>query len=186
MRKINQYRTTYYKEIAASVTLLFVAFMTVAHSHASTADERTYIREETPITVEVTVTETLSDKDVIVAKIRAHFPRNADVMVAIAQAESHLNPEAIGYNCFYNKDETTVYTTRVSGSHSTHCKPSHRAFAWSIDCGILQRNYVGAKTCPDITIDEHLEDVANLSRKQGLTAWSSYNNNSYKKYLANN
>lgn len=35
-------------------------------------------------------------------------------------------------------------------------------------------------------LNEHLEDVANLSKKQGLQAWVTYNTGAYKKYLAKN
>lgn len=179
MNKINQYRTTYYKEVAAAFTVFFILFVVLATNYADTLDERTYVREETPITVEVT----LSEKDVIIAKIKANFPRNGEVVVAIAKAESRLNPNAVGYNCYYNSDETKVYTTRVKGAHSTHCKRGHEKYSWSIDCGILQKNYVGLKSCPTVTIDEHLKEVAELSRSQGLSAWSAYNNESYKKFL---
>ena len=106
-------------------------------------------------------------------------------MIPIAYAESGLDPKAQGFNCFYNKDETVVYSTRVKGSHSTACKPSHRVYAWSVDCFALQRNYIG-KVCPKgVTLDQHLKEVADLSRVQGLKAWSSYNEGKHIKHLAN-
>lgn len=118
-------------------------------------------------------------------KIRHYFPRNWKTMIAIAHAESNMNHEAVGYNCYYNKTKTIVYSERVKGAHSAACKKEHRIYAWSVDCGVLQRNYKG-KECPDVSVDEHLEDVANLSRKQGLQAWVTYNTGAYKKYLAKN
>lgn len=181
MRKINQYRNTYYKELAASVTLLFCIFLILAsHDYSNTDVYVAPVKEvEQPVIVEVVV---LSERDVIIAKIKTYFPRNAETMVAIAQAESHLNPGAVNYNCYYNKDETVVYSYRAKSTHSTQCKPSHRTYAWSVDCGILQRNYVG-KICPVTTIDQHLQDVAELSRKQGLQAWAAYNSGAYLRYM---
>lgn len=118
-------------------------------------------------------------------KIKEYFPRNWKTMIAIAHAESNMNHDAVGYNCYYNKKETVVYLERIKGSHSTACKKEHRKYAWSVDCGILQRNHKG-RECPDVSVDEHLEDVANLSKKQGLQAWVTYNTGAYKKYLAKN
>ena len=117
-------------------------------------------------------------------KIQQYFPRSWKTMIAIAHAESQMNPKAKGWNCYYNKDETIVYSTRVKGAHSTACKPSHRNLAYSVDCNILQRNVKG-QVCPEQTLDEHLQEVAELSRVQGLSAWSAYNNKSYLKYLNN-
>ncbi len=106
-------------------------------------------------------------------------------MIAIAYAESRMNENAKGWNCYYNKDETIVYSTRVKGSHSTGCKKQHRKYAWSVDCGVLQLNTKG-QVCPNETLDEHLEKVATLSKSQGFGAWVAYKNNSYKKYLTSN
>ncbi len=140
----------------------------------------TYVREEEafPVMKPVVVIPepTLEDK------IREYFPRSHKTMVAVAYAESGMSMKATGYNCYYNKDETIVYETRVKGSHSTACKKEHRKYSWSVDCFALQKNYPGRKTCPSgITVDMHLREVAELSKVQGLQAWSSFNE---KKHLA--
>ena len=118
----------------------------------------------------------------IESKIKQHFPKSHVTMIAIAHAESGLNENAKGWNCYYNKNESIVYSTRVKGSHSTACKVPHRKYAWSVDCGVLQLNVKG-QVCPNETLDEHLEKVATLSKSQGFNAWEAYKNNSYKKYL---
>ena len=121
-------------------------------------------------------------KEDIKLKIKEYFPRSHKTMVAIAYAESNLNPNAQGFNCFYNKDETVVYPTRVKGSHSTACKPAHRVYAYSTDCNVLQKNVKG-QVCPKQTLDEHLQEVAELSKVQGLSAWSSFKQGKHLKYL---
>lgn len=113
-------------------------------------------------------------KKVIEDKIKYYFPRSWEDMIPVAYAESGLRPDAKNWNCYYNKDETIVYTTKVKGSHSTSCKKSHRVYAWSLDCGIMQLN-TRAKSCPNETIDEHLQKAADLSRIQGKKAWVTFN-----------
>lgn len=129
------------------------------------------------VPVVVTPPPTIEDK------IREYFPKSWPTMIAIAHAESHMKMTAQGFNCFYNKYETVVYQTRVKGAHSAACKPGHRKYAYSTDCFVLQRNYKGQKCPQGVTIDEHLEEVAELSKRQGLEAWSAFNNGSYKKHL---
>jgi len=118
----------------------------------------------------------------IEARIKLHFPRSYVTMIAIAKAESRLSITAKNYNCFYNDDMSIVYKTRVKGSHSTSCKKEHRSYSYSVDCNVLQRNIQGQK-CPIQTLDEHLEDVAKLSRIQGKEAWSAYNAGLHLPYL---
>lgn len=127
------------------------------------------------------VVETRLTKADIENKIKFYFPRSWPTMIPIAYAESGLNINAKGYNCYYNQDKTIVYATRVKGSHSTACKPSHRSFAYSVDCNVLQRNVKG-QVCPKKTLDEHLKEVADLSRVQGLQAWSSFNQGKHLAY----
>lgn len=212
MKKINQYKRTYYKEQGAAIAIAFVGFLFYCNL-AQAEEELKYIRHtettvsveivqekvEDPVQVTVTtaVTATTSEKDVIVSKIRAYFPKNADTMVAIAKAESRLDHTAKGYNCYYNKTiynkdgtvkteaGTVVYESWNKNVYSTHCKVPHRKYAYSVDCGVLQKNYKGQQ-CPEMDLDDHLQVVRDLSLVQGLEAWSAYNNGSYKKYLTKN
>lgn len=119
----------------------------------------------------------------IEARIVKFFPKSNKTMVAIAKAESGLNINAKNWNCFYNEDKSIVYRTRVKGSHSTSCKKEHRSFSYSVDCNVLQRNVQG-QVCPKQTLDEHLADVAKLSKVQGLQAWSVFNNGLHERHLA--
>jgi hypothetical protein len=123
-------------------------------------------------------------KDAVKNKIKEYFPNSYIIMTAIANAESHFNNDAMNWNCYYNKDKSIVYTTRVKGSHSTFCKPEHRKYSWSIDCFVFMKNYVGLKECPkDITLDEHLAEMAVLSKQRGFQPWSSYNAGVHEEYL---
>lgn len=161
-----------------SVTILWCA---VAGSYSN--EDTTYTAEKqvvatsTPVIRKVLTTE---------EKIMQHFPRNGKTMIAVAHAESRMSMDAKGYNCYYNKDESIVYTTKVKGSHSRACKVPHRKYAWSVDCFVLQKNYRGQECPQGVTLDEHLQEVADLSRVQGLEAWSSYNDGKHLVYLDNN
>lgn len=139
----------------------------------------TYVREPDPVmkpvVVEVKKVESIEDK------IMHYFPRNGKTMIAVAKAESHMNPNAVGYNCYYYQGKAT--TTPIKGG-SKACKVEDRHLAWSRDCGILQLN-TKAKSCPKETIDEHLQRAADLSRQQGLDAWVAYQNGAHEKHLAN-
>lgn len=173
MRKINQYKRTYYKEYGALVTFIFITFLSL-----TPIEDQVYVREVKP--VEATVVEV--KEETMEQKIVKHFPRSHKTMIAIAYAESGMKMEAKGFNCYYNDDMTIVYETRVKGSHSAACKPSHRKYAWSVDCFALQRNYKGQECPKGVTVDAHLEEVAELSKVQGLQAWSSFNNGRYLAY----
>ena len=122
----------------------------------------------------------------IESKIKLHFPKSYHTMIAVAYAESGLNHNSQNWNCWYNKDETIVYSSKVQGSHSTSCKKSHRVYSWSIDCGTLMKNYIGITQCPNVSVDEHLKEMAELSKSRGFNPWFGYTNGSYKKYLAQN
>jgi len=123
-------------------------------------------------------------KPTIEDKIRQYFPRSWRDMVAIAHAESGMQENAKNWNCWYNKDKTIVYATKVKGSHSAACKKQHRAYSYSVDCGILQLNVKG-KECPIEDIDTHLEKAAELSKVQGKQAWVVYKTGAYRKHLNN-
>jgi hypothetical protein len=174
MRKINQYKRTYYKEVGALIGFMFGTLLAITPGYETYTAEPQVIATTTPV-----VKKQLTIED----KIRSHFPKSHKTIIAIAHAESGMNNNAIGYNCYYNSDETIVYETKVKGSHSRACQPNHRKYSWSVDCFLLQKNYPGRKTCPkDVTLDQHLKEVAELSRVQGLSAWTSYTNGSYLTY----
>ena len=109
-------------------------------------------------------------KEAIVCKIKEVFPEEPEVMIAIAIAESKLNNEAIGYNCYYE-------------GKSKACKPEDRAKAWSVDCYVMQQNFPNRKTCPQMTLNEHLKDVRAMYDKRGLSPWCTYKDKLHLKYL---
>lgn len=182
MRKINQYKTTYNKEIGAFIGLIICFVVFVMPGMREKGVE--YYISEPKVFMEPVVVE---PEPSLEEKIKEYFPRSHKTMIAIAHAESRMRMDAIGYNCYYNADETIVYKTRVAKSHSAACKKEHREYAWSVDCFALQKNYVGRKTCPEgVTVDMHLREVAELSKVQHFNAWVAYKNGSYKKFLASN
>ncbi len=183
MKKINQYKRTYNKERGVLLGLV-IAFVIGVLPNLSDMGKEVYVREEVAVHIQATVPETKDNtpsKKEIEEKIKYYFPRSWKTMIPIAYAESGMSTTAKGYNCFYNKDETIVYSTRVKGSHSTACKPSHRVYAYSVDCNVLQRNVKG-QICPKQTLDEHLKEVAELSKIQGFKAWSSFNQGKHLAY----
>ena len=113
----------------------------------------------------------------IKARIEQGFGENSKIITAIFMHESFLKVDSKGYNChYYNKD---------GKRYSTSCKTvEDRAKAWSVDCGIAQINISG-KTCPKylLTLEGGITAAEKKYKEQGLLAWSSYKNGSYKKYL---
>lgn len=166
-----------------SVSIALVIGLLWVYSPAEYED--VYVAEPVKEVEQVKVTKQELTKKDIEEKIKFYFPRSYPTMTAVAYAESGLNHNSQNWNCWYNKDETIVYSRKVKGSHSTSCKKSHRAYSWSIDCGTLMKNYIAIKTCPDVSVDEHLKEMAELSKARGFNPWFGYTNGSYKKYLAN-
>lgn len=163
-----------------SITIVWCAVMGY---HAD--DDNTYVREPDEMAVFMTAT-VVEPEPTIEEKFQQYFPKNHRTMLAIAKAESGLNESAQNWNCWYNKDETIVYKSKVKGSHSTSCKKQDRKHAWSMDCNILQASYIGVKECPKLTIDQHLKEMAELSKVQGFGAWFSWRDGKHLKYLASN
>lgn len=171
-------RVLNWRTVVLSATIVFCA---VLGSHVN--DDNMYVKDQDVFMKPVVVVP----EPTIEEKIKEYFPRNWKTMIAVAHAESHMNMNAVGYNCYMNEDETIVYKTKVAGSHSGSCPKKWRSYAWSVDCFILQRNYPGRKTCPEgVTIDMHLRESAELSRVQGLSAWVTYNTKTHERYLATN
>lgn len=153
-------------------------------SHYGNMDN-TYTREH-PVTVTVTVTKVVpSQPETVEEKIIRYFPRSNVTMLAIAKAESNLNNNAINYNCWYDK-KGKISTTYVKGGGRS-CKVEDRKYSFGVDCFVLQSHYPGRKTCPkNVTIDQHLQEMAELSKKRSFQPWSSYNQGLHTKYLAIN
>ena len=94
-----------------------------------------------------------------------------NLFIAIAMAESGLEPTAKNWNCWYGK---------VSRS----CDKGDRGNAWSVDCGIFQLSFKG-QICPLWTMDIHqnIQGAINKYYDEGLRAWVVYGNGVYRKYL---
>lgn len=179
-KKVNQYKKTYNKELGVLLGLT-MCFLVMSEGFLDRENE-VYVKE-VALTVTATVPETEynTPKKEIENKIKHYFPRSWRDMIPVAYAESNLNHNAQNWNCYYNKDETIVYSTKVKGSHSTFCKKGHRAYAWSVDCGVMQLNVKG-KVCPKESIDEHLKKAADLSKIQGKEAWVTYKEGKHLTY----
>lgn len=136
--------------------------------------DRTYVVDKSQVEAFL-VPVVVEPEETIEQKFKRHFPRSHKTMLAIAKAESGLQEDAKGYNCYYNSDKSIVYETKVKGSHSTHCKKEHRKYAWSVDCFILQANYKGRECPKDVTLDQHLEEMAELTKKRSFQPWVTFN-----------
>lgn len=83
------------------------------------------------------------------------FPENPEIMIAIARAESGMNPRAVNYN--------------RNGS---------------IDTGLFQVNsihrYDGLSLFDP---KKNIGAAREIYEKQGIQAWAAFNNGSYKKFL---
>lgn len=88
-------------------------------------------------------------------KIAIVFPENPKLMVAVAKAESGLNPLTVHKN--------------TNGSR---------------DIGIMQINSVhGEDDLEMMDVDKNLAVARKVYEKQGITAWAAFSNGSYKKFL---
>ena len=89
-------------------------------------------------------------------KIRKTFPENPEVMLAIAKAESKLNPHAIN---------------RANRNGS-------------FDVGLFQINSIHGYDEEFLkNEDNNLKVARKIYDTQGITAWSAYNNGAYLKWL---
>jgi hypothetical protein len=92
----------------------------------------------------------------IESKIKATFPDNYKIMLAIAKAESGLDP------------------SKISPVNSNG----------SIDYGVLQVNSChGYDPKKLLNVDYNLEKAREIYEKQGMKAWSTYNNEKYLAFL---
>lgn len=196
MNKTTKPSRTYYKELGALITIIFVGFLYYCNLKWE-LDDLSYVREPDLFMKPVIVVPEPSLEE----KIMEYFPRSWKTMIAVAHAESRMSMDAIGYNCYYEGYYGTIKTStglkkipiitnetalskKTDGVISVACLKKDRSFAWSVDCFLLQKNYVGRKTCPEgVSLDQHLKEVSDLSKQQGLKAWAAYNNGSYKQHL---
>ena len=127
----------------------------------------------------------VSQKDVK-SLIAYHFSGNdAQIAYAIIKAESSGNTRAVGYNCYYK--EGVVFEDRVQGAKSTHCKKGHEKFSWSVDCGKIQKNFPGRKTCPEYAFDPEwsIAEMKRLHNERGWKPWVTYTSGKYLAYMEN-
>lgn len=115
-------------------------------------------RDEAPHTVgaEDGVSAQMEDNvEDIESLIRAAFPENPSVMIAIAKAESGLNTKAVNVN----RNE-------------------------SIDIGLFQINSVhGYDELSLFDAEKNIKAARKIYDQQGLRAWAAFKNGSYKKFL---
>jgi hypothetical protein len=151
-------------------------------SHYGNMDNTYVAEKKQDMFMKPVVVERVKEES-IEGKIKFYFPRSHKTMLAIAKAESGLSMRAKNWNCYYYHGKAT--TTPVKGG-SRACKTEDRKLAHSVDCYVLQDNQEdGITNCQEyMTVDKHLAEMAELSKKCGLQCWSAYNNGSYKKYLA--
>lgn len=118
--------------------------------------------ESAPVTYEQRAQAKFEAKEAIIEKeltieekIAKMFPENPEVMIAVAKAESNLNPFATNRN--------------TNGSR---------------DIGIFQINSIhGNSDLEMFNVDKNLEAARKIYEKQGVTAWSAVNNGSYLKFI---
>lgn len=170
MKKINQYKTTYYKELGAFSAVVFIGFLMYCNISQANAEHLVYVRDVTttvtihevqatstsPVVVEVetkkvdnvTKKEIASyTKEEIISKIKQYFPRSYEDMIPVTKAESGLSLTAKGYNCYYNKK--AIYDSEGSMTHATgtvvykgKVKDSK-----SIACKVKDRAYAWSYDC---------------------------------------
>lgn len=88
-------------------------------------------------------------------KIAKTFPENPELMIAVFKAESGLDPLAF-----------------------------HKNTNGTVDRGIAQINSVhGGDDLEMFDVDTNLKAARAIYDKQGITAWSAFNNGSYKKFM---
>ena len=113
-------------------------------------------QEENRSDVMEEVSQLPPDMTEVEKKICDTFTSDCKIMIAIAHAESGLNPGSIN-------------TKNNNGS---------------IDVGLFQINSIhGYSKAELLNVDFNLQIAKAVYDNQGITAWSAYNNGSYKKYL---
>ena len=142
--------------IGASGMFVFLNYGIVFESTVQTYHSYAIKPAEASFDAKNDTTQVVSDKEKTVEeKICETFKDNCKLMIAIAHAESGMNAKAINHN--------------RNGS---------------VDCGLFQVNSIHGVSCQDLfDVDTNLKVAKKIYDKQGLQAWSAYNNGSYKKFL---
>lgn len=126
----------------------------VSLSYENVIESNTVVFENVSI-VEVAEAKTEVKEKTIEEKIAETFPENPAVMIAIAKAESGMNPLSAHIN--------------TNGTR---------------DIGLMQVNSVhGHDDLEMFDVDKNLKAARAVYDKQGITAWSTFNNGSYLKHL---
>jgi hypothetical protein len=105
-------------------------------------------------------------------KLSVIFGKDSKIGIATIKHESQgFKLNAKNWNCIYE-------------GKSTFCKKQDRDKAWSVDCGLTQKNVKG-KVCPKelMTLEGGLIEIKKVYNEQGLNAWVSFKTGAYKKFL---
>lgn len=143
-----------------AIIVLIVSFLLVLCVPRRTVS---YVRAETPPPCDVE----LNTEESITLCIKDLWRADSDVAIAVAKAESGLNPNAINYNCRYN-------------GKSTFCKKGDLTKAWSCDVSVFQINVsCGTK----MTTRENIMKAYEMYQKRGWQPWVAYNDKKHLVYL---
>lgn len=166
---------------------IFLVTVCVLPGFLSFAEKKLTYESEIFVTAQETEIAPVKTETAMEDLVAYHFEGDdAKIARAIIKAESSGNPKAVGYNCYYTKNGT-VHETRVQGAYSTFCKKGHEKYAWSVDCGKVQRNFPGRKTCPEYAFDPEwsVAEMKRLHNERGWKPWVTYTSGKYMAYMEN-
>lgn len=111
------------------------------------------------------------DVSPIIKKIENVFGSDSRIAIAVFKSESGLNVRSMNWNCRYN-------------GVSQSCRPEDRDKAWSVDCGLVQKNVIG-QTCPEelFDADHSLRIAKEMFDRRGFQPWFGFTNGSHIKFL---
>lgn len=143
-------------------------------------DEKSNLQYE-KIQKQITKLQTVKTNTNPVTLTKKYFPNEPATALAIFKTESELNPKAQGWNCFFDVYGNAVpYKTAISWT----CPIDRRSMAWSVDCGIVQNNFIGQE-CPEESFDIEwsIKEAKRKYDEGGFNRWSTYLFGTYKKNL---